>query len=466
MRLSTKIFFCIITVVVIALSISGYLMISSSFQNTVDREYSRGIEEYKLLKFTLQSSILNVTQNSVMTGEALQAIAQQTAQIAPQGNMTAIFAGDELVFSNFPEEYSFSWNQNLHADRLIYGIEKSQESYLLTVAGNFLQNGQNIYLYTAKDITPIVSQRQQMQEQFVINYLIILGISAVVTLAFATLLVRPVLRLVRATRGISAGQYDQRVNITTKDEIGLLGHSFNQMADTIEEKIAELELSARQKEDFVSNFAHELKTPMTSVIGYADMIYQKKLSREETREAAGYILSEGMRLEALSLKLLDLIVLGKRNFVLEELPLEMLLSDIQNTLLPLMQKSGCTLYIHSLPVYIKVEYDLIKTLLLNLIDNSVKANSTVITLEANRQGNEAIITVKDNGHGIPQSELPRITEAFYMVDKSRARPKSSGLGLAISAKIAEIHNTRLSYQSKVGEGTSVHFSLCISGEVE
>lgn len=83
MRLSTKIFFCIITVVVIALSISGYLMISSSFQNTVDREYSRGIEEYKLLKFTLQSSILNVTQNSVMTGEALQAIAQQTAQIAP-----------------------------------------------------------------------------------------------------------------------------------------------------------------------------------------------------------------------------------------------------------------------------------------------------------------------------------------------------------------------------------------------
>ena len=101
-------------------------------------------------------------------------------------------------------------------------------------------------------------------------------------MAFATLLVRPVLRLVRATRGISAGQYDQRVNITTKDEIGLLGHSFNQMADTIEEKIAELELSARQKEDFVSNFAHELKTPMTSVIGYADMIYQKKLSREET----------------------------------------------------------------------------------------------------------------------------------------------------------------------------------------
>ena len=106
------------------------------------------------------------------------------------------------------------------------------------------------------------------------------------------------------------------------------------------------------------------------------MIYQKDLTRQETREAAGYILSEGMRLEALSLKLMDLIVLGKQVFLLEQMPLEQILEDIYNTLLPLMQKRGSTLKIDPISVYVKVEYDLFKTLLLNLVDNAAKAGST------------------------------------------------------------------------------------------
>ena len=77
-------FLCTIAVVVIALSVSGYLSISSSFQNSVARECTRGIEEHQLLKFTLQTSILNVAENGVMTGQALHTIAQQTAKIAPK----------------------------------------------------------------------------------------------------------------------------------------------------------------------------------------------------------------------------------------------------------------------------------------------------------------------------------------------------------------------------------------------
>jgi len=123
-----------------------------------------------------------------------------------------------------------------------------------------------------------------------------------------------------AAARIADGSYSERLKVFSNDEMGELSKRFNTMAETIEERIAELSNAAKQKEDFVSNFAHELKTPLTSVIGYADMIYQKPLSREDTKNAAAYILDEGLRLEALSLKLMDLVVLNRQDFVLEELP--------------------------------------------------------------------------------------------------------------------------------------------------
>ena len=136
-------------------------------------------------------------------------------------------------------------------------------------------------------------------------------ISAIATiLAFIVVLyiteriTRPIAEMTKTVRSFSKGEYDAKIKNITDDEIGELAGSFNKMADTVEDKIYELEKSAREKEDFVANFAHELKTPMTSVIGYADMIYQKDMSRAEIRDAAGYIVNEGMRLEALSLKLI------------------------------------------------------------------------------------------------------------------------------------------------------------------
>ncbi len=464
MKLAAKIFLCTLVVVVLALAASGYLIISSSFQNAVNRECERSLEEYQLLKFTLQSDILNATENSVVTGKVLRTLAQHTAKIAPDGNQVAIFTREKgMLYSDFPEDFLFEDLDEQAPERLMYGIRNFSKQYLLVVSGRFIQNGQEIYLYTARDVSAIVQQRQQMQRQFLLSYLLILGISAVAVMIFSAVLTKPVLQLVRVTRRISNGRYDQRAAVSTQDEIGILCNSFNKMADTIEDKISELKLNAQQKEDFVSNFAHELKTPLTSVIGYADMIYQRDLGREETREAAGYILSEGMRLEALSLKLMDLIVLGKQVFLLEEISLEQIFEDIGNTLLPVMQKNSCELEVHAMPAYVKVEYDLFKTLMLNLVDNAVKAGSTHVRIDAKRKGQDAVVTVADNGCGMKKEELSRITEAFYMVDKSRSRKlHGAGLGLSIASKIAEVHGTQLFYQSEPGKGTSVSFSLQIA----
>lgn len=202
------------------------------------------------------------------------------------------------------------------------------------------------------------------------------------------------------------------------------------MADTVEEKIRELEAAASRQKRFTANFAHELKTPMTSVIGYADMIYQRKLSEEETEQAAWFIMNEGMRLEALSFKLMDLFALDQTGFTLEETEITTVMQDAQASLLPSAEKRGVEFVCQAEPAWVRLEYDLFKTLLLNLLDNALKSGGKHVTLLGRAEKELYRVSVSDDGRGIPSDELMRITEAFYMVDKSRSRREhGAGWGL-------------------------------------
>jgi len=283
-----------------------------------------------------------------------------------------------------------------------------------------------------------------------------------VILILSAFITRPVKKLSEAAAGIARGQYSERLPVISGDEIGELSGSFNLMAEAIEEKIHALLENARQKEDFVANFAHELKTPLTSVIGYADMLYQKNLPPEKIKEAAWYILSEGLRLESLSLKLMDLIVLNRQDFTLEELHTGELFSSIAGGLKPVLKERKVSLNLKIHPAYVRVDYDLFKTLMLNLIDNAMKAGCSIVEITGKPNGKRYSVYVSDNGQGMPESELSRITEAFYMVDKSRSRRQhGAGLGLSLAAKIAEIHGSPLAFSSKEGVGTVAKIDLAL-----
>ena len=204
---------------------------------------------------------------------------------------------------------------------------------------------------------------------------------------------------------MAEGYYQERLAISGKDEIGELAGSFNRMADAVEEKIGELSRAAREKEDFVANFAHELKTPLTSIIGYADTIYQKDLPREDIRRASWNIWNEGMRLEALSFKLLELTVLGRQTFPLVEMPADELLQDVAESLAPLMEEKKIDLKLEAEQAYIKVDYDLLKTLLINLVDNSVKAGAERIELRGQRKEEASSAVPKETLGASPKETL-------------------------------------------------------------
>ena len=277
------------------------------------------------------------------------------------------------------------------------------------------------------------------------------------------LIASPIRKVGKATRRIAEGRYSERICIKGKDEISELASDFNQMAGQIEKKISELSNATKAKEEFTANFAHELKTPLTSVIGYADMLYQRELPRNQVRDAAEYILNEGMRLEALSLKLMDLFILDRQDFLLEGLSVKELFENLKQSMQPICSKYGTRLHEDIEDGYIDVDYDLIKTMILNLIDNSGKAESKDIWFTGKKRKNSYFVCIKDNGRGIPSDEIDRITEAFYMVDKSRSRKQhGAGLGLALVSKIVEIHKAKMKIESDGKSGTIVKIKFHLS----
>lgn len=209
-------------------------------------------------------------------------------------------------------------------------------------------------------------------------------------------------------------------------------------------------------------FAHELKTPMTAIIGYADLLRQDGLEESTRLTAADYIYSEGQRLEKLSFKLLDLLLLEKDEIIPKEVSLSAFLEDVEKALAPVMEKKNIKLVCWGVRGKVKLEPDLVKSLLYNLVDNAGKAidGEGSITVRGTLIPGGCEILVVDNGRGMEESELSRITEAFYRVDKSRSRQQGgAGLGLALCRRIAEIHDGSIRFASAPGTGTRVTVTL-------
>ena len=167
-----------------------------------------------------------------------------------------------------------------------------------------------------------------------------------------------------------------------------------------------------------------------------------------------------MRLESLAFKMMDLAVLNQQKMIMEIINVKELETDISMTFAKVMEERDIIFRVYLEEAWIKVEYDFFKTLLVNLLDNAIKAGSSKIACTGKVKDEMYEFRITDNGCGMPKEELNKITEAFYMVDKARSRKMNgAGLGLAIAQKIAVMHGTTLEYQSRQGIGTSVYFQL-------
>ena len=225
------------------------------------------------------------------------------------------------------------------------------------------------------------------------------------------------------------------------------------------------ELNARQSR-FVADLTHELKTPLTSLIGYADLLRGGTLDAERRRTAAEALYHESARLESLSQQLLALNGLQADGVVLRPVRVAADLCRCR------AQSAGCGAGLRTRPRrplcwrYRVLLADLVRNLALNAWPRRVRRTARS-TLRCTDAGECWRLTVQDTGCGIPAEALPHLTEPFHRVDKARARANGgSGVGLALCAQIAEAFGTQLTFASRVGEGTTVTILLQKEAEHE
>lgn len=462
MKFSLKILLSSIITMALAFGIGGYFFVEDVFSASLEREISQAMDESSILRFAFETAALNIPSRYGMLQNSVVEEIGLSLERGGQG------AGRLLRLSDESREILYASEEFTADTELLGSIGEQTKAYQVIHPDGryYVQTGMMIdaldrvlYLETMRDVTEVYQERARGFAVYRNLTLVILLLGSVVMYFLSSWLTRPITFLTQAARQMTQGDYSCRAEQVSTDEMGQLTQDFNHMAAALEENIRKLEEEVRVREDFIAAFSHELKTPLTAVIGYADLLRSRKLSEEKHFLSANYIYTEGKRLEAMSLRLLDIIVARRQEIEPQDADVEVLFSYLRDMY---TQDKDNPFVFHYEPGRILAEVDLLKTVLVNLIDNACKASAPGDTVEILGENREEgyYFAVRDNGVGIAPEELKKITEAFYMVDKSRSRSHNgAGLGLALCVEILRLHGSRLMIESTPGEGSCFAFLI-------
>ncbi len=463
MKISLKLLLSTIVVMALALGFSGFYFVNYVFETSLAREVGQAADESSILTFAFETAALNVpARYHVLPDSTVEEIASNLERGGHSTNRLIRIANEqkEVLHTSDGFDVDMRLLQQTQPDTKTYRVIETSNGYYVHTCAAIDSLGRILYLETMKDVSDVFTERAMGFSLYRKVTLAMLLLGTGIMHLIASLLTKPIRLLTKATRRMAEGDYAYRARQVSNDELGQLTCDFNNMANALEENIDKLEEENEAKEEFMGAFAHELKTPLTAIIGYADMLRTHKLDEEKSFLSANYIYTEGKRLEAMSFRLLDIIVAKKDEAELGEVRTAEIFEYLQKMFLE--ENRGMKFEFIYDDDTVWVEVNLIKTVLVNLIDNACKASETgsTVTVRGRRLDAGYRFEVEDEGIGIPVEEQRKITKAFYMVDKSRARSKNgAGLGLALCEEILKIHHSELTIQSEQGKGSCIGFTL-------
>jgi len=270
----------------------------------------------------------------------------------------------------------------------------------------------------------------------------------------------PLRRLTGAARAVAGGDLDQEVPVTSRDEVGELSRTFNDMT-------ARLRAARQMQTDFVANVSHELRTPLTAVKGTVETLRDGAVDDPEVRDR--FLETVERETDRLIRLVNDLLVLSRADSAAldlrrEEIDLSALVEETAGKLASRAGARDVRIVVDAQPgVRAPADRDRIEQVLVNLLDNAIKYSPpgrTVRVRAVSGSDDSVRVEVEDEGIGIPPGELARIGERFYRADRARSRTEGgSGLGLAIARALVEAHGGQLWLESEPGRGTTASFTL-------
>lgn len=459
MKLWQKIFLYTLILVMLAVGMTSILLLENSYSLAMNQKKQSACSEHEFFIAGFKS-IVNTERlkKNVLLFEEEQVEKFMKETMEENSSISTIFLKEnkKQICANKEEKVPEELLDLVKKEKDICIQTRDRKMYAASMV--HIEEA-DYYFVTVQDISDVIDIHEDMLSRIqVISMGCAVGI-AVILLIVVKILLLPLQKINAGTRAIAQGEYEKRISEKGKDELSELACNMNRMAEAVEKNVKALEVVAENRKQFIDNLAHEMKTPLTSILGFADLLQIKKSISEESRiEYAGIIKEEAARMRTLSGKLMELITVGEANVEWKLEDMKPLFEEMRATLTVVADKQNMHLSCEAEEGRLLIDRELFKSFIYNLVDNAIKASNAGgnIRVYGEFQKEEFVIVVEDEGIGIPAEELEKITEAFYMVDKARSRKKGgAGLGLALCNEIAAIHRGTISFQSELNHGTRV-----------
>lgn len=356
------------------------------------------------------------------------------------------------------------------SDQCLSLILDADDKTLLNVGSKLRLEGIEYYLFTSYDVTEIYRIYENQLRFISLVSIAFALITGLILWAGMRHLLRPLTEVNASLWKIADGDYKLKIKEQGSREFRELIGNINGMTEAIETNVEQLRQIADSRKRFVDSLAHEMKTPLTSVMCLGDVLSCKRVVTDgERQEYARIIVEEAKRLRGLSGKLLELSLADNAPMELERTAVTDILEEVASSVTPILEKRHISLELAPADAFVTVDKELFKSLLYNLVDNAMKASGEgqKIQIVCQKKRERLVISVADQGIGMNAQELKKISEPFYMADKSRSRKEGGvGLGLSLCASIAERHHAKITFESEPGKGTTVQVSIPLAKEEE
>lgn len=457
MKLRVKLTIFSISLIIAAVIACCFIILSFTSQNVINQVIDTGLSDYKdfynsFRELVIQETLdLQIVRHSFLINRFRSITGSQEFtlrldneilcnNVGIDAESVIVNIGAANIGNNDTESVRFKTISVNGRDYLVAG------GYTMTI-------GNEVYsIALVRNISDTISNIRILAVKCIVASLLVIIISVAIMWYVIFRSLKPIKKLQKGASELAQGHYKKRIHMDGKDEISALSADFNSMADAIEAHIETLHETANRQQTFINGLSHELKTPVTSIMLNSETLLSRRLSESDMRRSLERIYDQSKWLERLSGKLMTLVMLQGGICIKPERVLE-LLEAVRETVFVVLVEKNLTLTIDCRMKMLPMDFDLMRSALVNLVNNAAKASDSGQTIELCAYDN--VIEVTDHGKGIPQEEITRITEPFYMVDRSRSKKNGgSGLGLALVKRIAEAHDAQLVIESGYLKGTT------------
>jgi len=448
MKLSYKIFLGICIPSIIAIVICTSLLLVKSFSRNIENEINRCIQEFAIIEENIENAFENSTSEDKLVIEAY-------ANFYENKGISFIY------YENMVETYKSAKFIKIKDTSLICVLENEMLTTIQNMQGEYYVllstklNNNQVLIYV-RNINSIYETRKELINISLILIILTLFLVAVIAYIISKTLTKPLNKIQKEILKLSKGDYNIKLK-EGKNEFGSLAKSFNEMSKELENRNNELIEMVNSKQMFIDNLSHEINTPLTSILGYAELLEKANCTEEQKIKFLINIQNESKRINDIHKKLL--LISYKKNVDFEKklIQMENVFEKIKESLKFKLEEHKISLIIQNSLKNLYADETLVIMCIINLISNAINASKegSKIIINCFEQEDKKYIQVIDEGQGISKENIEKIVEPFYRVDKARSRKNGgAGLGLSICQSIMQLHNGKLKIESKIGEGST------------